>query len=173
MEDIILFISNYNEELLVILYLGFLFLFVLGLVSQYKSRKAREKYQELVRGMDGINIEELLIDIQSHINNTDKKIKSLDEKINSIDGKLSFAIRKVGFIRYNAFSDMGSELSFSIALLDDFKNGFVLSSIYGRENTVSYGKSIENGTSNIPLSAEEVIAIDRAMKGEYKPEASS
>ena len=53
-------------------------------------------------------------------------------------------------MRYNAFDDMGSQLSFSLALLDDFKNGIVLTSIYGREDTVTYCKEIKDGTSNIP-----------------------
>lgn len=69
-------------------------------------------------------------------------------------------------MRYNAFDDMGSQLSFSIALLDDFKNGFVLTSIYGREETVSYCKEVKNGTSTIPLSAEEIMVLDRAIKGQ-------
>ena len=61
---------------------------------------------------------------------------------------------------------MGSELSFSIALLDNFSNGFVLTSIYGREQSISYAKPIKDGKSLYPLSVEEMQAIDRAIKGE-------
>lgn len=80
--------------------------------------------------------------------------------------KLTFAIQKVGFVRYNAFGDMGSELSFSIAFLDNFLNGFILTSIYGREHSTCYAKPIKDGKSIYPLSAEEIQAIDRAIKGE-------
>ena len=116
--------------------------------------------------MDGKNIEEILMKIQEELIRQDANIDSIEGDIKDIQLKLSFAIRKVGFMRYNAFDDMGSDLSFSMALLDDYKNGFVISSIYGRENTVSYGKAIRNGESKIPLSAEEILVIDRAIRGE-------
>ncbi len=61
---------------------------------------------------------------------------------------------------------MGSELSYSIVLLDEHLNGFVLTSIYGREQSVSYAKPIKDGKSTFPLSAEEMQAMDRAIKGE-------
>jgi len=84
----------------------------------------------------------------------------------TVETNLTFALQKIGFLRYNAFADMGSELSFSIALLDKYNNGFVLTSIYGREKSVSFAKPIKNGESNVPLSPEEMIAIDRAIRGE-------
>ncbi|HZK00833.1 MAG TPA: DUF4446 family protein [Tissierellaceae bacterium] len=167
MESLRLFISYYYIELIMGLSIISLLLILFIIISQHRTRKLAKKYYSLVNGIDGINIEDLLAGINKEIKKLDRDINLIEENINMIETKLSFAIRKVGFIRYSAFDDMGSQLSFSIALLDDFKNGFVLSSIYGRENTVSYGKPIKNGTSNIPLSAEEIIAIDRAIKGEY------
>ena len=161
------FISYYYIEIIMGLSVVLIILTLFILISQYKTKNLSKKYYHLVKGIDGINIEDLLIDINKELNNLNRDINLIEENINEIETRLSFAIRKVGLIRYNAFDDMGSQLSFSIALLDDFKNGFVLSSIYGRENTISYGKPIKNGTSNIPLSAEEIIAIDRAIKGEY------
>jgi len=47
---------------------------------------------------------------------------------------------KVGVVRYNAFDDVGSDLSFSIALLDDNDNGVVISGIYSRESSTTYAK---------------------------------
>lgn len=166
MEEIRTFISNYNVEIIIGLVLAYLLLFITVLISQSKTRKSRRKYQELVQGMDGKNIEEILLQLQKDILKTDREINSIEKNIEVVETKLSFAIRKVGFMRYNAFDDMGSELSFSLALLDDFKNGFVVSSIYGREDTITYGKEVKNGTSKIPLSTEEMLVIDRAIKGE-------
>ena len=61
---------------------------------------------------------------------------------------------------------MGSDQSFSLALLDSFKNGFVITSIYGRDYASTYGKPVKNGKSVYPLSVEEIQAIDRAIIGE-------
>lgn len=141
-------------------------LFISLIISQYKHRKSRANYNKIVRGIEGLDIEQLLIDINDDILDIKKEIEKNKEEINAIRTRLSFAIQGVGFVRYNAFQEMGSELSFSIALLDEFKNGFIYTSIYGRDNGISYGKPIKNGESRIPLSAEEMMALDRAIKGE-------
>lgn len=167
MEIVRLIITNYYIEFIMGLTLTTILLTLYIVISQHKTKKLARRYNELVNGIKGINIEDLLANINKDLNIINNDIEKIEKNVSEIDTKLSFAIRKVGFIRYNAFDDMGSQLSYSIALLDDFKNGFVLTSIYGRENTISYGKPIKNGTSNIPLSAEEIIVIDRAILGEY------
>ena len=73
------------------------------------------------------------------------------------------SIKKVGIIRYNAFKDVGSDLSFALALLDDQNNGVVLNGIYAREMSNIYAKPIENGKSNYVLSEEESQAIQKAI----------
>ncbi|MBC8590896.1 DUF4446 family protein [Wansuia hejianensis] len=168
MEDIKLLINYYNTEIIIGLFLGFIFLFLLLLISSHKTRKSVQRYKQLVQGSSGASMEELLFNIQQNIKKTNQDMEKINKDIEETKTRLSFAIQKVGFIRYNAFDDMGSDLSFSVALLDDFKNGFVITSIYGRENTVNYGKPIKDGTSRIPLSAEEMIAIDRALRGEVE-----
>ena len=79
-----------------------------------------------------------------------------------MDIKIKSSIQNVGFIRYNAFNDMGSDLSFSIALLDERRDGFVITNIYAREESNVYAKPIVNGKSTYPLSVEEIQALDRA-----------
>ena len=84
----------------------------------------------------------------------------------NLEQQLNQCIQNVGIVRYNAFDDVGSELSFAIALLDNENNGFVINSIYGRTSSNVYAKSIENGTSRYALSDEEIKAVNRAK--EYK-----
>jgi hypothetical protein len=140
-------------------------------MTQGKIKKSKEKYNSFMRGLTGVNIEDLLIRIDKDIREMERDINLIESNISSLDTKLTFAIQKIGFIRYNAFDGIGSELSYSIALLDNFQNGFVLTSIYGRESSISYAKPLKNGECNIPLSAEELIAIDRAIKGEIQERA--
>lgn len=167
MESLRSIISTYYIEFIIGLSIISILLVLFIIISQYKTSKLVKKYKKLVNGKDGSNFEDLLLNINKDINDMNIDINLIEKNINELETKLSFAIRKVGFMRYSAFDDMGSQLSFSIALLDDYKNGFVITSIYGRENNITYGKPIKNGTSNIPLSAEELIVIDRAIKGEY------
>lgn len=166
MELIREFISTYYLEIIIVLIVVFFLHFITTLVLINKTRKSKEKYDTLVRGMDGINIEKLLIKTDRDIRDIQRDIELFQQNLNTMETKLTFAIQKIGFIRYNAYYDMGSDLSFSIALLDNFQNGFVFTSIYGREQSVCYAKPVKDGESNIPLSAEEMIAIERALKGE-------
>lgn len=160
------FISFYYIEIIIGLAIFMVILFILFLANLRKHKKAKERYNSFMRGLTGVNIEDLLIYIDRDLRSIERDINLIENNINEIETKLTFAIQKIGFYRYNAFDGMGSELSFSIALLDNFYNGFVLTSIYGRESSVSYAKPVRDGKCNIPLSAEEMLAIDRAIKGE-------
>lgn len=165
MENIINIISTYNTEVIIGLVIGLFVLFLLNLISLIKVRSIKKQYNTLAQGMTGVNLEELLIHTSNDLKGIKGDIVHLDEVIKSLGTKLAFAIQKVGFIRYNAFGDMGSDLSFSIALLDNFSTGFVITSIYGRDNNVCYAKPIKDGKCKIKLSAEEIMVIDRAVKG--------
>lgn len=160
------FISIYNVEIIMGLAVGLIILLIISLIQVISIKKTKERYNAFVRGMKGIDIEELFIHMNRDIKDLQRDVNLFEQNINTLETKLTFAIQKIGFVRYNAFGDMGSELSYSIALLDNFQNGFILSSIYGRENSVSYAKPMKNGVCRIPLSTEELIAIDRALKGE-------
>lgn len=165
MENIIDNISIYNIEIIIGLTIGLFVLLLLNIVSLFKIKSIKKEYNKMAQGMSGINLEELLIHTNNDLGGIKGDIIKLDKNIKSLETKLTFAIQKVGFMRYNAFGDMGSDLSFSIALLDSFSNGFVLTSIYGRDNNVCYAKPIKDGKCNIQLSVEEIMVIDRAIKG--------
>lgn len=168
MEHLRELVTAYNIEIIMLLMAAFIILLLLYIISQVRISKIKEKYNQIVRGIDGVNVEELLIKTGKELEDIHIDINVLQKDLENLDTKLAFAIQKVGLVRYNAFAEMGSELSFSIALLDNFKNGFVLTSIYGREYTTSYIKPIKFGKSIYPLSVEEIQAIDRALMGEYK-----
>lgn len=87
----------------------------------------------------------------------------LSAKLERMDRKLSSALQHVGMVRFNAFENVGSGLSFSLAVLDDNANGYVISSLFGGEETRTYAKQIVGGKSTHQLSSEEVEAIKKAM----------
>lgn len=161
-------IETYNIEILLALMGAFILLLLLYIIAEIRIWKIKKRYEAFTRGIKGLNIEELLVATGEDINSIKVDINKIEKEIETLDTKLAFAIQKVGFVRYNAFGDMGSEMSFSIALMDKFQNGFVITSLYGREFTTSYAKSIKLGKSEYPLSVEEMQAVDRAIMGEYK-----
>lgn len=161
-------VAAYYIEITIGLMAALVALFILYLIAEIRISRIKDKYNQLVRGIKGVNMEELLIKTGEQVDDMRADMNTMEQNIESMETKLSFAIQKVGFVRYNAFADMGSDLSYSISLLDNFQNGFVLTSIYGREYTTSYAKPIKFGKSVYPLSVEEMQAVDRAIMGEYQ-----
>ena len=68
-------------------------------------------------------------------------------------------------VRFRAFEDIGSDLSFAFALLNQEGSGVVLSSIFNREDSRVYAKPINQGQSTYPLTEEEKQVINKALQG--------
>ena len=91
--------------------------------------------------------------------------KSL-EITNGFEEALKGCVNKVAIMRYKAFEDVGSDLSFSIALLDSHNDGIVLTGIYSRQDSTTYAKPIDKGISRYELSEEELHVLNEAMSKE-------
>ena len=89
---------------------------------------------------------------------------SLSLEFESLKKEHQFSIQKVGIIRFNPFSEIGGNQSFSLALLDGKDNGLVITSFYTRGGNRVYGKPIKSGKSQYALSREEIKAIESARQ---------
>ena len=58
---------------------------------------------------------------------------------------------------------MGGQLSYSIALLDESNNGFLLNSVHSTDGCYSYSKEIRGGKCKLELGEEEQMALNEAM----------
>ena len=96
------------------------------------------------------------------LKNLEERLKKTDKKLQILEKNSKFFLQKVGIIRFNPFPEVGSNQSFSIALLDNNNDGVVITSLYSREENRVYGKPIKNGISEYSLSKEEIKAIKRA-----------
>lgn len=93
----------------------------------------------------------------------EKRFETISEELERLKKESKFSIQKVGIIRFNPFSEVGSDQSFSVALLDGDNNGIVITSLYTREGNRVYGKSVKSGMSEYSLSDEEKKAIEKAL----------
>ena len=89
-------------------------------------------------------------------------IDGLRQEVAALRFELSDALRHLAVVRYDAFGDMGGQLSWSLALLDDAGDGVVLTSIHGRSDSRTYAKNIRRWTCEQQLSPEEAEAVDFA-----------
>jgi hypothetical protein len=83
-------------------------------------------------------------------------------RVDALERIAHLELPRVGFVRYNAFSDVGSDLSYALALLNREGDGVVLSSIYSREDTRTYGKAVSAFKPAQDPSEEELAAIAKA-----------
>jgi hypothetical protein len=139
-------------------------LIILTISNRMKLKKLKNKYYRFMHGITGSNIEELLEETLEKVKGTIDKNKEIESHLNDIDRNLLICMQKVGVVRFNAFDDVGSDLSFSVALLDNNDNGVVISSLYSRDSSATYAKPLSGGKSRYALSVEELKAIDVAKK---------
>ena len=63
---------------------------------------------------------------------------------------------------------MGGKLSFSLALLSQTNEGFIINAMHSCEGCYTYIKEIIDGNSVITLSEEEQEALDMALNSNKK-----
>lgn len=157
-------IGNFDLTYLFIAsYVLILILFIIAIIQTVKLSKITKKYKKFMLGKNAKSLEK---DIEG-IYEDNKFIKASTEKnrkdIQSLYRKFESAFQKVGIVKYDAYNQMGGQLSFSLALLDENDNGFVLNSVHSTEGCYSYTKEIKNGLCEISLGDEEKKALDIAM----------
>lgn len=140
------------------LLLGFIF-------SIIKLNKLENKYKNFINKLgNGNNIEEDLENYMYKVDRVEKQNAEINNYIKNMDKDIETCIQKIGIVRYNAFKDTGSNLSFALALLDENNDGVVLNGIYSRDMSNIYAKPVQNGKSEYTTSDEENEAIIKAIQ---------
>ncbi len=123
-----------------------------------------KRYKEFMKKLgNGKNLEEDLENYIYRVDTVEKQNAKILNEIKNLDENLIKCIQKVGIVRYSAFKDTGSDLSFALALLDENNDGVVLNGIYSREMSNIYAKPVEKGKSTYTVSEEEEQAIQKAI----------
>lgn len=130
-----------------------------------RLRRATRRYRELVSGVDAGSLKDV---VEAHIARVSRAVVRMDEieeLHRSFKNASTGGLRHIGLVRFNPFDDTGSDQSFALALLDDRRDGVVLSSLHGRNTTRLYAKPVADGGSRHALSEEEERAIRLAVEG--------
>ena len=162
MQEMIEFLRT--DSCLILLATMIIILFVVFIILLVNNVKMNNKYKNFIKKLgNGKNIEEDLENIMYKVDRVEKQNAEIMNFCKGLDEDLSKCIQKVGIVRYSAFKDTGSDLSFAVALLDENNDGVVFNGIYSREMSNIYAKPVEKGNSKYTLSNEELQAIDRAI----------
>ncbi|MGL5633895.1 MAG: DUF4446 family protein [Sarcina sp.] len=121
------------------------------------------RFKKMMKGSNNKSLETVIEDYFKKVEKIELDSSEVVEKFNKLNSNLQNCVQKVACVRYKAFEDVGSDLSFSIALLDEKNDGVVLTGIYGRMESTTYAKPIDKGISRYDLSEEELQALSEAM----------
>jgi hypothetical protein len=168
MNDIITKLISFSETSqfdITILGLG-IFLLIMFIVNTIRVNRVAKNYKNFMNKLGkGNNLEIMLRDYIDTVEKVQKQSDEVKATCDKIDKNVVNCIQKVGIVRYNAFADTGSDLSFAVALLDFEDNGVIFNGVYSRDNSsTTYAKPVEKGLSKYTLSAEETQALELAKQ---------
>lgn len=137
----------------------FLILYVVLFTQHIKMKK---RYQTFMQGESGKSMEKSILQKFKEIDTLTQKCEELDKGMKQNDENIQLAFQKAGLVKYDAFKEMGGKLSFSLCLLDNHDNGFLITSMHTREGCYTYSKEIIKGESYVILAEEEKRALEQA-----------
>ena len=149
--------------LLIFLVLCIIVLFVLLISIVRTQNKLLTNYRKFMRGKSGKSLENALLSCFDDMDQIDLKMSKIEKAMRDIDRETSAHLRKVGLVKYDAFQEMGGNLSFALTLLDKEDNGIIINTIHGREGCYEYIKEIVKGESFVALSDEEAESLKKAL----------
>jgi len=137
-------------------------LLILYIVNLVQMSQLKKRYKIFMSGKNAKNLEKTLIERLDQIDRLVEANVQNEKNIQNLAGHMKYTFQKAGLVKYDAFNEMGGKLSFSLALLNEVEDGFVLNAVHSREGCYTYVKEIIAGNSIIVLSPEEKEALDMA-----------
>lgn len=140
---------------------------ILLVVQIRKTGQLKARLDKFTFGKNAMSLEDDIAALFEDNHYLKNSVETNRKDIRAINKQLEKAFQKVGLVKYDAFNQMGGQLSFCLALLDENNNGFIMNSVHSTEGCYCYTKEIVNGESKLDLGKEEEKALMIAI-GEIK-----
>ena len=115
-----------------------LLLFLLIIINMVKTSKLKKRYKKFMADTDAQSLEDKILERLEQIDGLVKSNAENKEKIERIEGLMGVTFQKIGLVKYDAFDEMGGKLSFSLALLNQKDDGFIINAMHSREGCYTY-----------------------------------
>ena len=153
------------------IYLGIIaVMFVVFLILHIKQNnritKLMNRYEKFMKGKNAENLSAAIEENFQQMEKLESSYQDAEVKMDKALSGITSTFHKLGIVKYDAFKEMGGNLSFALCLLDDNNNGFILNTMHGRESSYTYIKEIENGTAYSTLGEEEKQALQKAISSD-------
>lgn len=135
------------------------------IVLMVKQSKLKKKYDAFMEGSDAKSLEDAVAERFNEIDLIKGNIQEIVNRLDGVDKFLLTTYNKMALIKYDAFREMGGNLSFAVALLTEKNNGFIINAMHSsREGCYIYAKEIKNGQCEMLLADEEKQVLEEAMR---------
>lgn len=141
-----------------------LLLIILMIINVVQMSKLKKRYAIFMSGKNAKSLEDTLVYRLEQVDELIESNAANERNIDALFMRMKFGFQKYGLIKYDAFQEMGGKLSFSLAMLNEKNDGFVLNAVHSREGCYTYVKEIIDGNSIITLAEEEQQALDAALE---------
>ena len=162
--------SNFFENIgidqgimILILIVLVLILMLMTLNLSLGLHRLKRKYMIFMKGKDAGSLEEDITGLYEDNDFIKKESDKNRKEIKDIQKRLEYCYQKMGMVKYDAFSQMGGQLSFCLCLLNEKDDGFILNSVQSSDGCYTYTKEVKKGECAITLGAEEKEALDKAI----------
>lgn len=137
---------------------------VLLVLQMGRMNRIEERIDRLCEGTDGEGLEEAVLKVFDEYRGLHKVLSANRRDIDVLLDRMHGVVQKIGIVKYNAFKQVGGNLSSVICLLNQDDDGFLLNTVQNIDGCYSYCKGVSNGVSDIELTAEEQSALDLALE---------
>lgn len=127
-----------------------------------KVRRVRDAQRVLVGG-GRRDLVDFSVSLQGRIDDLHRAVDEVAAGLARVDRRVDATVMNTSIVRYDAYEDTGGHQSASLALLDAARTGVVVTAIQGRDYARIYMKELDRGRASVPLSPEELEAVERAM----------
>ncbi|KRE58479.1 DUF4446 family protein [Paenibacillus sp. Soil750] len=152
------------EYVMLVCFAFILVLLVMVIIISIRLSSLRKRYTRMINGTSAENMEQLLIDMQNALNEQKAESVKASTQISNIHQSMKQMTSNIKVRRYNAFNEGGSDLSFSLAMLNEEQDGVIITGIHSREQMYVYAKPIAKGQSSYTLSPEEKETLTQTLK---------
>lgn len=159
-----------DQFLIVYAVLGILFLWMMVLsFNVFSERSFLKKVFPIDKSQIGdkegvVFLRNQFQEILKALGDADKREEIVNRNIRELARRNMKNIQKVKVLKYNPYADIGGNVSFSLVLLDGRGTGVLITSLHTRSGTRVYSKYIQEGKSEVQLSAEEKEVLEQALE---------
>lgn len=138
-------------------------LIIINLNLSSRIKKLENRMKKFMSGKDAKSLEQDIMGLYEDNKFLKVNVEKNKKDIRNLNKNMHSVFQKYGIVKYDAFHQMGGKLSFSLALLDEDNNGFILNSVHSTDGCYTYTKEVINGECKIDLGEEEKQALSIAM----------